>query len=387
MAGGKMLSKGALTGIKVVDLSRLLPGPYCSMILADHGAQVISVEDRRFLADGLFLDIVNRNKQHITLNLKTEQGREIFYRLVEDADVVIEGFRPGVVKRLGVDYKSVSRVNPRIVYCSITGYGQTGAMKDRSGHDVNYLALCGVLDLIGEKDRSPSIPGVQFADIAGGGMSAAIGILMALLAREKSGKGQYIDISMTDSMLAFLPAALFMYNSLGSMPQRGDSLLSHRYAFYNIYETSDGRYISIGALEHRFWKNLCSHLGLDEFVPLQYDESRRKEIIDVMRRVFKSKTLEQWEDELAGVDTCWAPVRTLAEALSDPFFVEREMSLDMSNSEGVKTKTLGVPIKLSDTPGGVRTPPESFGGSTVSVLLELGYTKEQIENFSKEGVI
>ncbi|OQX60923.1 MAG: carnitine dehydratase [Desulfococcus sp. 4484_241] len=359
-----MLSKGALTGIKVVDLSRLLPGPYCSMILADHGAQVISVEDRRFLADGLFLDIVNRNKQHITLNLKTEQGREIFYRLVEDADVVIEGFRPGVVEKLGVDYKSVSRVNPRIVYCSITGYGQTGAMKDRSGHDVNYLALCGVLDLIGEKDRSPSIPGVQFADIAGGGMSAAIGILMALLAREKSGKGQYIDISMTDSMLA-----------------------SHRYAFYNIYETSDGRYISIGALEHRFWKNLCSHLGLDEFVPLQYDESRRKEIIDVMRRVFKSKTLEQWEDELAGVDTCWAPVRTLAEALSDPFFVEREMSLDMSNSEGVKTKTLGVSIKLSDTPGGVRTPPESFGGSTVSVLLELGYTKEQIENFSKEGVI
>ncbi|MBW1752985.1 MAG: CoA transferase [Deltaproteobacteria bacterium] len=176
-----MSNEGALAGITVLDLSRLLPGPCCSMMLADHGARVIAIEDKRFIADDLFITTVNRNKEHMSLNLKTLEGKEIFFRLVERADVLLEGFRPGVVHRLGIDYDTVCKINSKIIYCSITGYGQTGPCRDRAGHDVNFLAHSGVLDLIGEPDRPPSIPGVQIADIAGGGMNAAIGILLALV--------------------------------------------------------------------------------------------------------------------------------------------------------------------------------------------------------------
>ena len=192
-----MFKPGALSGITVIDLSRLLPGPYCSMILADHGARVIAVENKRFMADGLFFNTINRNKEHMSLNLKSDAGQQIFSKLIEKADVLMEGFRPGVVDRLGVDYESVRKVNPKIIYCSITGYGQDGPFRDRVGHDVNYLSFSGVLNLIGEPDRPPSIPGIQIADVAAGGMNAAIGILLALFAREKTGRGQYIDISMT----------------------------------------------------------------------------------------------------------------------------------------------------------------------------------------------
>ena len=209
-----MLKPGALDGITVIDLSRLLPGPYCSMILADHGARVIAVENKRFMADGLFFNTINRNKEHMTLNLKTDAGQQIFFKLIEKADVLLEGFRPGVVGRLGVDYESVRKVNPNIIYCSITGYGQDGPFRDRVGHDVNYLSFSGVLNLIGEPDRPPSIPGIQIADVAAGGMNAAIGILLALFAREKAGRGQYIDISMTDGMVGFLPLALYFQQLL-----------------------------------------------------------------------------------------------------------------------------------------------------------------------------
>src|SRR5210317_2577968 len=228
-----MLKAGALDGVTVIDLSRLLPGPYCSMILADHGARVIAVENKRFMADGLFFNTINRNKEHMSLNLKTDAGQQIFFKLIEKADVLLEGFRPGVVDRLGADYESVRKVNPKIIYCSITGYGQDGPFRDRVGHDVNYLSYAGVLDLIGEKDHPPAIPGVQIADIAGGGMNAAIGILLALFAREKTGKGQYIDISMTDSMVSLLPVALFFRQLTGQEPTRADEFLSHRYACYN----------------------------------------------------------------------------------------------------------------------------------------------------------
>ena len=231
-----MLSKGALSGIKVLDLSRLLPGPYCSMILADHGAEVISVEDKRFKADGLFFNSVNRNKRHMCLNLKSDRGLEIFFRMAKEADVILEGFRPGVVERLGVDYARVQEQNPKIIYCSITGYGQTGPMRDRVGHDVNYLANSGVLDLMGQKDAPPSIPGVQFADIAGGAMNAAMGILMALVERSTTGKGQYIDISMTDGMVGFLTLPLYFSGVTGRMPVRSDGTFSHRYACYNTME-------------------------------------------------------------------------------------------------------------------------------------------------------
>lgn len=382
-----MINNGALSGIKVIDMSRLLPGPYCSMILADHGARVIAVEDKRFLADGLFFDPVNRNKEHISLNLKTEEGKEIFFKLIKDADVFMEGFRPGVAGKLGIDYESVRKVNPGIIYCSITGYGQTGPHRDRVGHDANYLSISGVLDIIGEKDRAPAIPGVQIADIAGGGMNAAIGILLALFAREKTGAGQYIDISMTDSMVSFLPVPLFFRQITGQVTNRGDSFLSHRYACYNTYETADGRYISIGAVENRFWKRLCEIMGVPGYTPLQYDETRRAEITEFMRTAFRKKTLAEWEIILSSEDVCWGRVQNLSEVLEDPLFAEREMIIEFTSKDGKKSKALGIPVKLSETPGTVRTPPPRFGENTEEILSELGYENDMIKEFGKKGII
>jgi len=382
-----MFKPGALDGITVIDLSRLLPGPYCSMILADHGARVIAIESRQFFADGLFFNTINRNKEHMTLNLKTKEGKKIFFRLVEKADVVLEGFRPGVIDRLGVDYKRVRKVNSKIIYCSITGYGQNGPFRDRVGHDVNYLSFAGVLNLMGEPDRPPSIPGIQIADIAAGGMNAAIGILLALFAREKTGKGQYIDISMTDGMVAFLPIALYFQQLTGDDPRRADAMLSHRYACYNTYETADGRFLSIGAVENRFWKRLCDHLGVAEYTALQYDDSRREEILNFMRSTFKSKTLDEWDAELAHLEICWGKVQTFSEVLDDPLFREREMILELHGKTGEKQSAIGVPVKLSETPGSVRSEAVDFGKSTASILKELGYSEKDIRRFTEAEVI
>jgi len=382
-----MKNKGALSGITVIDLSRLLPGPYCSMILADHGARVISVESKQFMADGLFINTVNRNKEHMSLNLKSEEGKQIFLRLIEKADVMLEGFRPGVVDRLGVDYESMRKVNPKIIYCSITGYGQDGPMRDRVGHDVNYLSYAGVLNLIGEPDRPPSIPGMPIADIAAGGMNAAIGILLALFAREKTGRGQYIDISMTDGMVAFLPVALFFQQLTGQDPRRANAMLSHRYACYNTYETADGRYLSVGAVENRFWKTLCEHFGVPQYTSLQYDDSGRNEILHFMRGTFKKKTLAEWDAELADLEICYGRVQTFSEMLADPLFGEREMILELEGRAGEKKAAIGVPVKLSETPGSVRNAAVDFGESTGAILKELGYTEEEITLLARKDVI
>jgi len=370
-----------------LDLSRLLPGPFGSMILADHGARVISIEDKRFIADGFFITTVNRNKEHLSLDLKTPEGKEIFFRLVKTADVVMEGFRPGVVQRLGVDYDTVCKVNPGIIYCSITGYGQTGPYVNRAGHDVNYLSAAGILDLIGEPESPPAIPGVQIADIAGCGMNAVIGILLAIVARNQTGKGQYIDISMTDGMLGFLSIPLFFHQLTGRIPKRSDAVLSHRYACYNTYETADGRFLSIGAVEHRFWKKLCEHLKYPEYVDLQYDDGRRLEIIDTLRAVFRQKSLDRWSSEFGDLDICWGKVQNLEEVLKDSLFREREMVVDLAGKDGKTTPVFGVAVKLSQTPGKVRTPAVGFGESTVPILREIGYAEDDIAAFQKNGIV
>ena len=318
------MKQGALTGVKVLDLSRLLPGPYCSMVLSDHGATVISIEDERFKDEAAFPTLVNRNKSHMTLNLKTDEGRKIFYKMVEESDIVMEGFRPGVVDKLKIDYETISKINPGIIYCSITGYGQTGAYANRPGHDVNYLGVSGVLDLIGEKGNPPAIPGIQIADIAGGSMNAVIGILLALQARHTTGRGQYIDISMTDGALSLLHLALDFQQMTGQVAEKSDSILSHRYAFYNTYETKDGRHLTIGALEFRFWKQLCEFLGKPEYIKLQYDEVQREAIIDDLRTTFQGKTLAEWKEELGDLDVCWSPVNNIPDILESPLFMQTE---------------------------------------------------------------
>lgn len=382
-----MTQQGVLDGVRVLDLSRMLPGPYCSMILADHGAQVIAIEDKKFQDDGLFFSDLNRNKRHLSLNLKSPKGLEVFFRLVEKADVILEGFRPGVVARLGVDYQAIRQKNPRIIYCSISGFGQTGPARLRAGHDVNYLSASGVLSLIGEKNRPPSIPGVQVADIAGGGLNAVIGILLALLAREKTGEGQYIDISMTDGMVGFLSLPYYFARQSGQPPQKGDALLSHRYACYNTYETADGRYLALGAVENKFWRGLCDHLQCPEYTTLQYDDEKREEIIDYLRRTFLAKSLAAWEAELGDLDICCTVVKTMDEVLTDELFQEREMVYTYTDASGAKRHGFGIPVKMSQNPGSIRTMPGAFGEGTREILAEVGYSNEQIAAMIEGGVV
>ena len=382
-----MIQQGALEGVRVIDLSRMLPGPYCSMILADHGAEVIAIEDRKFQGDGLFFNDLNRNKRHMALNLKTAEGLAIFFKLVDKADVVIEGFRPGVVKRLGVDYEAVRHANPAIIYCSISGYGQTGPLRDRVGHDINYISNAGILDLIGQKDGAPIIPGVQIADIAGGTMNAAVGILLALYAREKTGTGQYIDISMTDGVLGLLALPAFLSQARGRQQGASDGLLSHRYACYNTYATADGRYISIGALETRFWQRLCEQLQRPHYISLHYDEEKRQDIIDDFRLIFRTKSMAEWDAELAEMEICFAVVKNIDDIVADPHFREREMVHSYPGENGEMHHGFGIPVKLSETPGTLRTQPGKFGEDTARIVAELGYSAEQVEAFFARGVL
>ncbi len=382
-----MANTGALAHIKVLDLSRMLPGPYCSMILADHGADVIAVEDRRYKAEGTYIENLYRNKKHMTLNLKTRKGKEILYRLLTTSDVFIEGFRPGVTKKLGIDYDTVMQVNPGIIYCSITGYGQTGCLKDSAGHDVNYISYAGLLDQVGAAGQPPVIPGVQIADIAGGAMNAAIGILVALISRGKSGQGQYVDISITDGALSLMQLVLFFKQMFGQTQKRGEGFLSQRYACYNTYETRDGKYLAIGAVENRFWKTLCQSLGVPEYAALQYDETRAKKITNHLRTLFKEKTLAQWEKEMALIDACWSPVRTFDEALEETVFKQREMVADIQNRDGEALKVIGIPVKLDKTPGSLRSPPAQFGENTEEILEQMGYSIEKIEQFKNEKIV
>ncbi len=380
-----MFNAGALSTIKVLDLSRMLPGPYCSMMLADHGAQVIAIEDKRYKEEGNFVGNIYRNKRHMTLDLKTRGGKKILFDLVKDADVFIEGFRPGVVKKLGIDYKVLNALNPKLIYCSLTGYGQSGSLKDTAGHDVNYLSYAGLLDQIGMPGTPPIIPGIPIADLAAGSMNAAIGILLALFSREKTGKGQSVDISMTDGSLGLMMLPMFFREVFGETPVRGQGFLSHRYACYNTYETMDGRYLSIGAVEHRFWKILCRYLDVGEYEALQYDEACKDEIIEKFRAIFRQKTLLSWEKELSSLDVCFAPVRTLDEVLEDPFFKTRQMVVDGVGENNNGNKTIGIPVKLGGTPGSLRTPPVCFGENTKEILKEMNYSKEEIEAFKREG--
>ncbi|MFW5992731.1 MAG: CaiB/BaiF CoA transferase family protein [Desulfohalobiaceae bacterium] len=375
-----MPGQGVLRNVTVLDLSRLLPGPYCSMLLADHGARVIAVEAAR--PGDFFVSQVYRNKEHICLDLKSKPGYDVFMQLAARADVILEGFRPNVASKLGVDYESVRHVNPRLIYCSLSGFGQWGPESKKAGHDVNYLAASGVLELLGEANRPPSIPGVQFADLAGG-LNAALGILLALLEKERTGLGQYIDVSIADCSLAMLPLVQHLQERTEQKLRRGDNMLSHRYACYNIYETADQRYLALGALEGKFWEGLCRHLGLQEYIPLQYDEGRRLEIIQTLRMLFKQKDLAQWEHELAGLDICLTPVRTLQEAKQDSHFLERGMVLEAHAQKG--SNTLGIPIKLEGTPGSLRRSPPGFGQDSRALLQELGYTAKQIEDLIQQG--
>ncbi len=361
------------------------------MLLADFGAEVIKIEPPNgepvrmlppFLdnLESTYFFAFNRNKKSLCLNLRSERGKEIFLSLCEKADVLIETFRPGLAKKIGIDFETVCQTNERLIYCSITGYGQDSFMGTEPGHDINFLALSGALDICGLKDR-PVLPGFQSGDIGGGSLPAFSAILLALLAREKTGKGQYIDCSMTESMFFYLPVLMAEYWATKEPPKRGKFILSGNFANYSIYETKDRRFIAVGALEEQFWRRFTEKLGHpewgDDYFEVVQDHEYRKKIAELIL----TKTQKEWIRIFKNTSCCVTPVYSIPEAEK---FMEKRM---ISHIDGYKV--IGNPLKLSINPPNVpKGPAPSLGQDTESLLSEiLNYTKEKINNLKDGGVI
>jgi crotonobetainyl-CoA:carnitine CoA-transferase CaiB-like acyl-CoA transferase len=390
-----------LEGIRVLDLTRLLPGPYGTMLLADLGAEVIKIEEPgqgdyarwysvRMGNIGARHLLLNRNKKSMTLNLKNPKGRDILIRMVEDgADVLIEQFRPGVMDRLGVGYSTLSKVNPRLIYCALTGFGQDGPYKDLAGHDLNYIGLAGILALTAPKGGDPVVPGIQIADLVGGGLYSVIGILTALVARQKTGRGQFIDVSMFDGVVSLLPDAAAMYFAEGVAPKAGERRLLGGLPQYQVYRTRDGRYIALGALEEKFWAALCQAIGKPEWaqdIPKE-KEPRCAAIQKEMAQIFATKTQREWVEILMKGDTCGTPVLTLDEVFQDPHVLHRKMVQETQHPLAGRVPQIGIPLKFSETPGEIRTPAPEMGEHTEEILKGIGFREAEIEGLRKEGVI
>ena len=390
----------ALEGIKIIDLTRLGPGPYCTMLLADMGADVIKVEAgggraaqvietmdaeveerrRAFNAEG-------RNKRSIVLNLKMGGAREVFYKLVKDSDVVIEEFRPGVLKRLGADYDTISKINPGIILCSITGYGQDGPYAQVPGHDINYMSTAGAQSMIGPRGGPPVMTFNLIGDYSGGSMQAALGITLALIARERTGRGQHVDISMTDGIISLMHGEAAGYFDTGRVPARGDLLTIGGAPFYGVYETKDGKYVSIAALEPWFYANLCELLGREDLLPYEWDAAKWDELSAEFRKIFRTKTRDEWVELLRQKDVCVAPVNSVNEVFEDPQVVQREMAVEIEHPTLGRVKQVGIGIKLSDTPGAVRSIAPKPGQHTDEIMLGLGYAGANIAELRGSGAV
>jgi len=389
-----------LEGIKILDLSRYLPGPFCTQILADFGAEVIKVEDPRGGDLGRSLTpliegesarfyTVNRNKKSLTLDLKKEEGKKIFRKLVSQCDVVVDQFRPGVMKKMGLGYENLRTINEGIIYCAITGYGWTGPLRDAAGHDLNYLNLSGVTELTGTYQGMPAMSGVQVADIAGGTLYAVIAILLALASREKNGQGQLCDVAMMDGSISLLAYTLGEWAGWGRLPERGNDVLTGGYACYNVYKTKDDRYVSLGAVEDKFWAEFCEKIDRSEYIKPQWNTSLQQDMQEDVRKIMLSKTRDEWVEFFSSSDICFTPVLTLEEMCSHPQVLAREMILKLTNvkGSGKDVPLTGVPIKLSGTPGVAKLTFPKLGEHTNLLLNEAGYSSGEIEEFKIKRII
>jgi len=382
-----------LDGVRVLDLSRLLPGPVCTLHLADLGADVVKVEDTgagdyarslglaptdgRAASDppSAFFRMVNRNKRSLALDLKASAGREAFLRLAQRADVIVESFRPGVVDKLGVGYAAVAARNPRIVYCSITGYGQTGPYRDRAGHDINYLGYAGVLDQTGTSGGPPALSNLQVADLLGGAMNASTAVLATLFGASRTGKGAHVDVAMTEGALAHNIFALHAIETLGRVQARGDDLLTGGVPCYGVYATQDGRYLAVGALEGKFWRALCEGLDCPDLIAGQLSTGHAGALVrQQLAAVFAQQTQAHWIERLAHIECCVTPVLSLEEALADPQVRARDMIV--SGADGIRQ--YAPPFRLSGHAFAITRSAPAQGQHSVEILREAGFSAEEI---------
>lgn len=366
----------ALEGIRVLDMSRLLPGPYCTSILADFGAEVIKIEEPGkgdysrtfppFIGDlSYWFLIVNRNKKSVVIDLKTEAGKNQFLELVKTADVVVESYRPGVLKKLGVDYETASKINPKIVYCSLTGYGTKGPLAKQADHDIGYVSLAGVTAMSGEE--KPAIPGILMADMTASYM-AGMSIMIALRHAQATGEGQEIDVNLYNTSMTLMPGVANLYFGSGFVAERGNNWLTGTNPNYNIYETKDARFVSVGCLEKKFWSNLCRAVDKEEFIDLIDDEKSYPYLKEEMAKVFKTRTMREWESFLYGKDTCVTPILKYDEACASEQTKANEMVLDVHDDELGDYKLPGFAMKLSKTPASIRSRAPYLGEHNKEIL-------------------
>ena len=388
-----------LAGVRVLDLTRLLPGPMCTLYLADLGADVVKVEDTlagdyaRTLAlspgtpsrgTTAWYRALNRNKRSVAIDLKSPSGHGAFMALASRADVIVEGFRPGVVAALGVDYERVRAVNPRVVYCALSGHGQTGPRATAAGHDINYLGYAGALHYSGERGRAPALPNLQIADLLGGAATAAIGILGSLLGAHRSGQGRYVDVAMTDAVFAHQIFLLGALEDAGAVAPRGEDLLTGGVPCYGVYATKDGRHLAVGALEAKFWRALCDALGRPDLVPLQFATGAKGDQARLaLEAIFAGATLAQWRERLEAVDCCVTPVLTFDEALADAQFAARSMI--RARPDG--SRQFAPPFALAPPAFSITRDAPAQGEHTREVLREAGLDDAAIAALLRDGAV
>lgn len=406
------MSEGILDGIRIIDLSQLLPGPLATMYLGDWGAEVIKIENPR-LGDGTrymgsdingqkespLFGMLNRNKKSLTLNLKREEGKSILMHLLRTADVLIEGFRPQTMKKMGLSYEDLKEKFPRLIYISLSGYGATGKMKSYAGHDGNYTSWAGLMHLNRDREGRPVLPAYQIADIGGGSMMLMTSVMAALFHKERTGKGQYIDIAMADGAISFLPLYLaehMAYKDIENKPQPNQWVLSGALPNYNIYETRDGQFVMLAALEERFFRNFLKAVNREDILQkytLNKDnfEYIKREIV----KIFKEKDYDSWQEYFHHPDICLSPIANLDEVVKNEHFQEREMFfyIQKKDSDGDENKEnnnllqIGNPIKFSSMKEIRKNPPPNHGSDTVAILNHMGYSKEEIESLKKKNII